>query len=189
MWSQLSRYTVKKTASRSVTHLDSESESCWVQWVFSVQLAVHRKRPADVVQGKNAVGVPWMDGRRERERETEMEIRQAEGQMHLALQIIQHNLWDGVRNLWKRRWWMSYMSVFHAIWIQLLSLPALGWPNTSTLSTTCLSQNPKVSSITVGPPSTASSASPSLFASLLDVTANSCPQRSTNIRYQFPFKL
>lgn len=46
----------------SSPHLDSESESRWVERVFSVQLTAHRQGAADVVQGKNAVGVPWMDG-------------------------------------------------------------------------------------------------------------------------------
>lgn len=50
-------------------HLDSESESRRVEWVFSVQLALHCQGPAVVVQAKNTVGVPCMDGWiRERER-------------------------------------------------------------------------------------------------------------------------
>lgn len=57
----------------SDAHLDSERESRWVERVFSVQLTAHRQGAADVVQGKNAVGVSWMDNVCVREREREWE--------------------------------------------------------------------------------------------------------------------
>lgn len=40
------------------THLHSEDEAVAVQWVLPVQKAVQGQRPADIVQSKDAVGVP-----------------------------------------------------------------------------------------------------------------------------------
>lgn len=122
-----------KVFSHSAVYLDSESESCWVEWIFSVQLPVHCQGTADVVQGKNAVSVPWMDGWRQRE------IRKSERQTKLALWIIQHNPWDAERRLWKGMWWMSYvhvsiscnMDIAFAV-LSFVSLPALGCPPLQT---------------------------------------------------------
>lgn len=77
------------------THLDGEGESSRVERVFSIQLAVHSQRSADVVQGKDAVGVPWkdgwIDGERERERESQTKVRDAEWQVQLLPRIILQN--------------------------------------------------------------------------------------------------
>lgn len=81
-----------------------------------------------------------LDGWMVRKRQRQTEIRKSGGQTQLALWIIQHNPWDAARSLWKGRRWMTVcVSVSCNMDAALVSLPALGWPTTSNLSTACLS--------------------------------------------------